>query len=188
MNHEVINETMYVTEMPIDQSNGLYIDDETPCCIGARLAGHLCEDNKDYMNGIDEFAKRIGGNRAHVILLFVQAGAGNAPLGIGEWKQHPKHVWENLLKIETLPQLMSSDLRGASLSWADLSGADLSGANLSGANLGGANLSGADLTDANLDDADLDGADLSGANLNGADLTDANLNGTDLDDAELGEE
>ena len=190
MNHKVIRETMYVTELPIDQSIGDYSDDDTPCCIGARLAGHLCENSSDYVDGIDAFAKQIGCNRAHLILLFSQAGAGNAPLGPRKWNNQPKHVWENLLKIEKLPELMSSDLRGASLFGTNLSGVDLTSANLSGAdltsaNLSGANLSGANLTGAYLSETDLSGANLSGANLTLADLTGADLTGTDLTGVDL---
>ena len=74
--------------------------------------------------------------------------------------------------------LISADLRDATLGGADLSRADLSDANLGGANLGpcqpagmhfgGANLFGANLFGANLRDAILDSANLSEADLGDA--------------------
>lgn len=63
---------------------------------------------------------------------------------------------------------VSTDLRGADLSWIDMRGVDLSGVDLSYADLRGVDLSGVDLSG-----VDLRGVDLHGANLCGANLRDA---------------
>ena len=208
---------------PWDQSVGHW-DPDKPCCVGARLVGALSAldlDSTDkfsfegkgcrhYIKGIDAFAKLIGGNRAHVILMLKEAGAGHNPLSEAPWPSSREEVWARAARIETLPDLAGANLTGANLTGAyladaDLSGADLSGAdlyranlidtslkyaNLTGADLAGANLIDADLSDADLSDADLTGADLSGAYLKGANLSDtslkyANLTGADLAGANL---
>ena len=203
---------------PWDQSVGLWCPDK-PCCVGARLVGALSAldlDSTDkfsfegkgcrhYIKGIDAFAKLIGGNRAHVILMLREAGAGHNPLSEAPWPSSREEVWARAARIETLPDLAGADLTdadltdanlaGAYLKGADLSDADLSGANLYRSNLKGANLFHADLIDADLIDADLSGAnlsdtslyltDLSGANLSGANLSGANLSGANLKGANL---
>ena len=146
------------------------------CCVGAKLAlAYQVADHHvdDYINGVDAFAEAVGGNRAHIILMLKQAGAGRNPLGAAPWPLSREEVWDNLAKIEDLPKLPGADLRGANLYEADLSEADLRVANLSKADLQGANLSeaelqGADLRRANLSEADLSKTDLRGADLRGA--------------------
>ena len=117
----------------------------------------------------------IKANRAHMMIMLREAGAGHDPFGDAEWSSTPAQVWENLAKVEQLPNLEGADLSGIDFKWADLDEADLKGANLSGANLSWASLQLTDLTGANLT-----GADLRWATLDGADLTGANLTGTDL--------
>ena len=146
------------------------------CCVGARLAYALGLKSGSYLEGIDEWARQMGGNRAQVLLMLKSAGAGDNPTGGDEWPAPPQVVWDNLSQVERLPQLAGQDLSamnlsGADLTDADLRGADLSSANLTGANLAGANLTGANLTGANLRDADLRRASLTGTNLTGANLT-----------------
>ena len=144
-------------------------------------------------------------NRAHLVIMLREAGAGHDPFGDAEWSSTPAQVWENLGQLEQLPTLNGADLSGTDFKWADLNGADLSNANLTGINfkwaslmdadLLGANLTGADLRWADLDGADLEGADLTGtdlrwttlmgANLSNADLRGAIIDGTNLDEANL---
>ena len=178
---------------PWDQSVGRW-DPDKPCCVGARLAGALDLDStnkfsfggcRHYIKGIDAFAKLIGGNRAHVILMLREAGAGHNPLSEAPWPSSREEVWARAARIETLPDLSGANLSGADLSGADLSYADLSDADLSGVYLADACLKGADLTGANLKGADLKGADLIDANLSGADLYRANLIDADLSGANL---
>ena len=114
----------------------------------------------------------IKANRAHMMIMLREAGAGHDPFGGSEWSSTPAQVWENLAKVEQLPNLEGADLSGIDFKWADLDMADLKGANLSGANLSWASLQLTDLTGANLT-----GADLRWATLDGADLTGANLTG-----------
>ena len=163
---------------PWDQSVGHW-DLDKPCCVGARLVGALSaldldstdklfpEGEGSFFQGVDAFAKLIGGNRAHVILMLREAGAGHNPLSEDSWSSTREEVWARAARIETLPDLAGADLYRANLSGAYLSGADLYRANLSGADLSGANLSGANLS----------GANLSGANLYRANLIDADLSG-----------
>ena len=160
------------------------------CCVGARLAYALGLKSGSYLEGIDEWARQMGGNRAQVLLMLKSAGAGNDPTGGDEWPAPPQVVWDNLSQVERLPQLAGQDLSamnlsGADLTDADLRGADLTSANLTGANLAGANLTGANLTGANLRDADLRDVMLTGANLTGADLRRTDLTGADLTGADL---
>ena len=164
---------------PWDQSVGHW-DPDKPCCVGARLVGALSaldldstdklfpEGEGSFLQGVDTFAKLIGGNRAHVILMLREAGAGRNPLSEDSWPCTREEVWARAAWTEALPDLAGADLYRANLSGADLSGADLSGAylyraNLSYANLKGANLTGAHLYRANLSYANLKGADLTGA-------------------------
>ena len=138
----------------------------------------------------EDWCLLIKANRAHLVIMLREAGAGHDPFGGSEWPSTPAQVWENLAKVEQLPNLEGADLSGLDFKWADLDVADLKGANLSGANLSWASLMDTDLKDANLTGADLrwatlDGADLSNANLTGADLRwtvlpDADLPGADL--------
>ena len=158
---------------PWDQSVGHW-DPDKPCCVGARLVGALSaldldstdklfpEGEGSFLQGVDTFAKLIGGNRAHVILMLREAGAGRNPLSEDSWPCTREEVWARAAWTEALP-----DLAGADLSYADPYRANLADANLSGADFTGANLSGADLYRADLYRAHLKGANLKGANLTG---------------------
>ena len=183
MNKQIIEDTMYITGLPINQSEGTYKSDDTPCCVGARLAGYFKIESGNYLEGIDKFAKQLGGNRAHVILMLRDAGAGHNPLSYQEWINTPKSVWQNLLEIEEFPSLKKSSLQNIDFSGADLSRSDFSDADLRGTNLRFANLSNAVLNNANLSNADLYNANLSNANLNST-----NLWGTDLSNAKFNED
>ena len=182
-------------------------DPDKPCCVGARLVGALSaldldstdkfsfEGKGSFLQGIDAFAKLIGGNRAHVILMLKEAGAGHNPLSEAPWPSSREEVWARAARIETLPDLAGADLyranlcraylyradfTGADLVYANLLGADLYRADLSGADLSGAYLRGAHLIAANLSDTNLTGANLYGANLYGANLYGANLSDTNM--------
>lgn len=165
-----------------------------PCCVGAHLAGHLGLDRSpsdyDYLRGADAWARRVGGNRAHAILLLRAAGAPHDPFGLETWAVPPAEVFARVAEAESLPSLEGADLAGIDLSGADLHdagfrGADLQGADLWKANLEGANLRCACLFGARLDEAILRGADLRGADLRDTDLKCASLEGADLTGASL---
>ena len=146
------------------------------CCVGARLAHALSVKSGDHLDGIDEWARQMGGNRAQVLLMLKSAGAGDDPVGGDEWPTPPETVWDRLTQVESLPGLAGQDLSRMGLAGADLTGVqligtDLTSANLTGANLAGANLTGANLTGANLRDADLRDVMLTGTNLTGTNLT-----------------
>ena len=128
----------------------------------------------------DAWCLMMKANRAHLVIMLREAGAGHDPFGNAEWSSTPAQVWENLAKVEQLPNLNGADLSGLDFKWADLDGADLSNADLTGANLRWASLMDTNLSNTNLTGADLRWANLDGANLDGADLSNANLTGTDL--------
>ena len=134
----------------IVQSNGQWQTDGR-CCVGARMAHALGVDTGNFLDGADAWARDMGGNRAHVIVMLKRAGAGPDPLGPKEWPRSPRDVWARLSEVEELPTLVAADLR-----WADLRGADLAGADLTGANLKGADLTSADLRGVCLDGANLE--------------------------------
>ena len=123
----------------------------------------------------DAWCLMMKANRAHLVIMLREAGAGHDPFGDSEWSSTPAQVWENLAKVEQLPNLDGADLSGLDFKWADLDGADLKGADLSGTNLRWASL-----MDTNLSNTNLTGADLRWAGLDGADLKGTNLTGTDL--------
>ena len=138
----------------------------------------------------DAWCLLMKANRAHLVIMLREAGAGHDPFSGSEWSSTPTQVWEKLAKVEQLPNLEGADLSGLDFKWADLDEADLKGANLSGANLSWASLMDTDLKDANLTGADLrwatlDGADLSNANLTGTDLRWTSLQDADLPGADL---
>ena len=141
-----------VTAPGIDQAHGQWREDGR-CCAGARMARALGVASGNYLDGADAWAREMGGNRAHVILLLRQAGAGPDPLGPEQWPLSPREVWANLSGEEELPLLAGADLRGADLRMADLRNADFTGADLRGADMSGADLRGACLDGANLDQA-----------------------------------
>ena len=182
---EIADSVAKVVTLPgMDQGVGYWrVNGE--CCIGARLAfalevdgmrgeyqlGHLV----DFLRGAEEFARRIGGNRAHLIVMLREAGAGDDPFSSEDWKAPVEVVWENLSRMEALPTLVSAHLEFADLSSADLRGADLRGANLAHSDLIRADLRGADLRGANLYGAEMIKSVLCKADLRGADMREAVL-------------
>ena len=185
MNKQIIEDTMSITDLAFDQLKGIYQNDQTSCCVGARLAGYFKIKSGHYLEGIDEFAGRLSGNRAHIVLMLRQAEAGLNPLSSKDWDNHPKKVWQKLLEIEELPSLKNADLQNTNFSDADLSRSDFSGADLRNANL-----KNTDLSNTNLSDSDFRFSNFKGANLQNANLSDANLSGvhlicTDLRNANL---
>ena len=124
-------------------------------------------------------------NRAHLIILLREAGAGHEPFCDSGWSSTPTQVWENLAKVKQLPNLNGADFYGVDFKWADLKGADRSGADLQGANLSNTNLSAADLRWANLMEANLKDAYLRDTTIDGTILVEANLTGTKLIEAHL---
>ena len=168
----------YFNELPpqsINQHHGHYRNRVTPCCVGAHLAHILTTQNTGYLDGADAWAKLIGGNRAHAILLLREAGAPHDPFSEEEWPIPPSLVFEAAAMIETLPEL-----RGADLSHTILVDTDLAGVDLSGTNFRLAYMHDIDLQGANLAKADLSGADLRGSNMEDVDLTSAMLVDTSL--------
>ena len=116
-------------------------------------------------------------NRAHLIILLREAGAGHEPFCDSGWSSTPTQVWENLAKVKQLPNLNGADFYGVDFKWADLKGADLSGADLRWANFRWANLK-----DAYLRDTMIDGTILVEADLTGTKLIEAHLRSAYLDD------
>ena len=138
----------------------------------------------------DTWCLLMKANRAHLVIMLREAGAGHDPFGNAEWPSTPTQVWENLARVQQLPTLDGADLSGVDFKWADfgltkLSNVDLSGADLRWTTLTDVNLKGANLTGADLRWANMDGADLKGANLTGADLRWTTLAGANLSHADL---
>ena len=148
----------------------------------------------------DAWGQMMNANRAHLVIMLREAGAGHNPFSDSEWSSTPAQVWENLAQMQQLPDLKGADLSGVDFKWADLGSAelsnmdlsgtdlrwaDLTAADLTGANLCNANLSWANLMEADLQDADLRGAILNRTNLTGADLTRTNMAGVNLHSAYL---
>ena len=125
----------------------------------------------------------MGANRAHLVIMLREAGAGHDPFGDTEWPLSPARVWENLARVEQLPDLNGADFSGVDFKWADLSNADLTGTDLRWTDLAGANLSNADLRGAIVGGTALDRADLTGANMTGVCLNHAYLDQARLDEA-----
>ena len=144
-----------VTAPGITQSQGQWQEDGR-CCVGPRMAHAPGVVSGNFLDGADAWAREMGGNRAHVILMLRRAGAGWDPLGAEEWPKSPRRVWASLSDEEELPLLAGADLRGTDLRGADLRGADLRNGDFTGANLAGADLTGADLRGACLDGANLE--------------------------------
>ena len=139
-----------VTAPGITQSQGQWQEDGR-CCAGSRMAHALGVASGNFLDGADAWAREMGGNRAHVVLMLRQAGAGWDPLGPEEWPKSPREVWAKLSDEEELPLLAGADLRGTDLRGADLRNGDFTGASLAGADLTGADLRGACLEGANLE-------------------------------------
>ena len=185
----------YFEQLPsqhVDQSWPSYYP-QAPCCIGAHLAhiyGVTRGRKRDFLRGADAWARAVGGNRAHAILLLRNAGAAHDPFGPAQWPTPPHIVFRRVAAIEALPLTDSADLSNCRLQHAylagtdfrnaDFSGGTLQAADLTGTNLAGARLRGTILDDAKLIAATLDGADLEGAWLPRANLTGAKLTGVTL--------
>ena len=79
-----------VTAPGINQRRGTW----TPrgdCCMGSRIGHQLGLDPAaPYMEGVDEWAQLMGVNRAEVIAMLQDAGAGHDPLGAPEVAQLPR--------------------------------------------------------------------------------------------------
>ena len=148
-----------VPSVEIDQGKMSY-------CFGGHLVEYLKIYEGCHMAGANAFAKSIGGNLAHVILMFRSIGIRN-PFGSFEWEIPHDRAMRLLSEIEDLPETKGADLEGANLYRADLEGANLTRANLEYANLEYANLDGANLEGANLEGAKLDGANVKGTLLEG---------------------
>ena len=110
----------------------------------------------------DAWGRMMKANRAHLVIMLREAGAGHDPFGDAEWPSTPTQVWQNLAQVEQLPNLDGADLSGVDFRWATLMGANLSHADLRGAIIDGTFL----------DEADLTGANVTGVNLNAAYLDD----------------
>ena len=134
------------------------------------ILGALSAENVHPYGLPDAWGRMMNANRAHLVIMLREAGAGHYPFSDAEWPSTPAQVWENLAQMEQLPDLKGANLSGIDFKWADLAHANLSGADLSGTDLRWADLTAADLTGASL--SNLTGADLSWANLMDADLPD----------------
>ena len=60
----------------------------------------------------DAWCLMMKANRAHLVIMLREAGAGHDPFGNSEWSSTPTQVWENLAKVEQLPNLDGADLSG----------------------------------------------------------------------------
>ena len=162
--------------------------DNGQCSQAARLCHALSSESLHLYDLPDAWGRMMGANHAHLVIMLREAGAGHDPFGDTEWPLSPAQVWENLARVEQLPDLNGADLSGvdfkrSNLGGADLTGADLTGTDLRWAGLAGANLSNADLRGAVVGGTALDGADLTGANLTGVCLNHAYLDQARLDEA-----
>ena len=72
-------------------------------------------------------------NRAHLVIMLREAGAGHDPFGNAEWSSTPTQVWEKLAQVQQLPTLDGADLSGVDFKWADLGLTKLSNVDLTGA-------------------------------------------------------
>ena len=170
-------------------------NDRGDCCTGSRIAHALGVPSGMYLEGIDEWASRMGMTRVQIIAMLQDAGASQDPIGPGRWPETPGAVWQRLAEVREPPDLAGRDLSRLNLAGTGLQGLDLNGCNLEGANLRGdrledANLSfarmrEADLRRASLRRTDLAGTDMTGTDLAGADLTGAHIRGARLAGAKL---
>ena len=156
----------------------------------ARLFHALSSENVHPYSLPDAWGRMMKANRAHLVIMLREAGAGHDPFGDAEWSSTPAQVWQNLARVEQLPTLNGADLSGvdfkwADLGWAKLSNADLTGADLRWADLTGVNLSNTDLSWASLMDADLPNVDLRGAIVNRTNLTRTDLTGANMTEVNL---
>ena len=190
---EIVREE--VTAPGINQRRGNW-NDQRDCCMGSRI-GHALglPPGSSYLEGIDEWDRMMGINRARVIAMLQDAGAGRNPLGTDHWPERPAAVWWRLEELEEAPSLAGRDLRRLNLAGSDLKGENLQETLLDACNLEDALLNNSDLSfsrmrgvnlrNARIRCVNLTGADLSQADLTGADLAKSNLRGTNLDGASL---
>ena len=182
----------------VDQSIGNYVNDRMPCCVGAHMANLLGVAKKttyDFLNGVDEWIKLVGGNRAHAILMLRYAGAGLKPLCADPWPAPHDQVFANLKHIEELPSLsdvffkdevlFNVNFKGMDLSKTVFEECSLGGADFEGCNLQGASFLDSDLEYCKFQNADLTDADLRDADLRNADFIGATLKHTRFDGADL---
>ena len=149
--------------------------DNGQCSLEARLCHALSSENVHLYDLPDAWGRMMGANRAHLVIMLREAGAGHDPFGDTEWTISPAQVWENLARVEQLPDLNGADFSGVDFKHADLTGTDLRWAGLAGANLSNADLRGAIVGGTSLDRADLTGANMTGVCLNHAYLDQARL-------------
>ena len=152
---------------------------DTPCSVDAHLAHVMGVPQSRALAGSDAYARLIGGNRAHAILLLRSCGAPHDPFTF-PWEIPPAEVFRQAAQINDLPTLRGADLSHTVLSGTDLRGMDFSYANLSGASLTGVDVPWTNFSYADLSYADMQWTDVSQATLVGADLTGANLTGSSL--------
>ena len=169
---------------------------DTPCSVGAHLAHVMglgpskelvfkdtgateTEMGPEAFAGADAYARLIGGNRAHAILLLRSCGAPHDPF-VFPWEVSPADVFRRAAQIDDLPELTGADLSHTILSGADLRGADFSHTNLGEALLSGADVTGADFSYADLSHAKVRLTDMSKAILVGTDLAGVDLTGSSL--------
>ena len=117
-------------ETRINQGVGVYLP-TGPCCVGAHLANMMSMKTKMFHAGMNALAAHLGGNVAQVVLMLMDAGAGEDPFGEVEWPDPPHEVFARLSQVESLPETRGADLSHVTLIGADLVGADLRGADLS---------------------------------------------------------
>ena len=199
-----------VAELPaemIDQNVGAY-EPNKPCCVGAHLAGMLSQGfgkPRDYIRGVDEWMRQVGGNRAHATAMLQAAGAGPDPLCGVPWFVSVQDVYEKLCEIEELPSLANANLAGHDMVHADFCGMDLTCVSFENANISFAEFDAACLEGANLNSAEarytsfkrtnlrkatlrfahMPLSDFHGAYLNGADLYNAYLHKANLQEADF---
>ena len=149
------------------------------------ILGALSAENVHPYGLPDAWGRMMNANRAHLVIMLREAGAGHYPFSDAEWSSTPARVWENLTQMEQLPDLEGANLSRIDFKWADLANANLTGADLSGTDLRWADLTATDLTGANVTGADLREAILNRTNLTGADLTGTNMAGVNLHSAYL---
>ena len=157
--------------------------DNSQCSLEARLCHALSSENVHLYDLPDAWGRMMGANHAHLVIMLREAGAGHDPFGDTEWTISPAQVWENLARVEQLPDLNGADFSGVDFKHADLNGADLTGTDLRWAGLAGANLSNADLRGAIVGGTSTNRADLTGANMTGVCLNHAYLDQARLDEA-----
>ena len=148
------------------------------CCVGAKLAmalGVAIGGPYDFMRGADEFARRMGLNRVHVLLLLRQAGAGYNPLGGAEWPRKREVVWDALKQIEKVPSLRGHKFAKCNFNGADLRGSDFEGCDFQDALL----------EDAILDDTNFSNCKLYNASFHRSSLMRAKFVGSDMHETDF---